>query len=166
MSFDGSHKLHISKKLQVENIRYTRLSTLLYMIALYKQNKQLNLVCYSNSISVLVSIISSSIVAPESYKNLINSFASIKLFYLLNFCFHYMPVYFFYRLNRINNITFKSCSSSMVLNLFWGVCVKYDLNNIYGIMPPLQYNDKKKLITINLISHYLLYMIKQINNNI
>ena len=152
-----------NKKKQLANIRYTRLSTLLYMIALYKKNKTLNLICYSNSVSVLVTIISSSIIAPEAYKELINRYRKAYQYYIFNILFHYYPVYFFYRLNSLSNISFNTSLISMLLKCFWDIYVKYDYTQVYDIHPPLNSTDNTKLALIGTLSHWLLYIIKQLN---
>ena len=147
----------------LDNIKYTRMNTLFTLIALYKKNPLLYAICYSNSIAILLGFQCSALVAPKSYDNLIKRYKNHYKFNILNFIFHYLPVYIFYKLVNIKNVSFKTCSLSMLSQIvIWGKYVNYDINTVYRIEPPLDNNQQIQLWSITFFSHYILYMISRL----
>ena len=147
----------------LDNIKYTRINTLFTLIALYKKKTLLYSICYSNSIAILIGFQFSALIAPESYNNLIKRYKNHYKFNILNFIFHYLPVYIFYKLVNIKNISFKTCSLSMLSQIiFWGKYVNYDVNAVYRIDPPLNDKQQVKLWSITFFSHYILYGISKL----
>ena len=142
---------------------YTRYNLVLSIIAYIYNKPVLNSICYSNSLAILISFQSTSIIAPKAYKNLVNVYNSNYKFWLLNILSHYLPVGLFYRRISKNNITLKTVTISCFFHLLWGKLIKWDINKIYQINPPLDKKTRYKLWSIAIISHYLVYFISRRN---
>ena len=138
---------------------YTRFNLILSLFAAIYNKPTLSSVCYSNSIAILISFQSTSLIAPESYTNLVNVYKSSFKFWLLNILSHYVPPLLFYKMTQKKDITISTVSVSCMLHLLWGKSIKWDLNKVYQINPPLNQELRYKLWTVAIISHYLVYFI-------
>ncbi len=138
---------------------YTKINLILCLFGLLNDKTELSSICYSNSLSILTAFQSTSIIAPEAYHNFVKLYKSSLRFWVLNILSHYVPPIIFYKKIKPIDITLKTVSMSAGLNLLWANCVKWDLNKVYNIDPPLNQMKTRILWFIILITHYLIYFV-------